>query len=58
MSFHFPLFCSRNNTCFLTTGSYFSMLNGLLVLGLTYVLKKPVIAMEMRRTAIVRVLAR
>jgi len=45
---------SKNSTFFLTTGSYFSILNGLLVLGLTYVLKKPVMAMLMSRTAIVR----
>jgi hypothetical protein len=55
---HFPLFCSKNNTCLFTTGSYLSILNGLLVLGLEYVLKNPVMAMLIRRTAIVRVFAR
>lgn len=32
---HFPLFCSKNNTFFLTTGSYFRKLIGRLVLGRT-----------------------
>jgi hypothetical protein len=52
---HFPpLFCSKNRTFFLTTGSYFSIERGREARGRTIVRKKPVMAMLMRRTAIVR----
>ena len=50
----FPLFASKKSTCLLTTGSYFIILNGRLVRGLTRVRKYPVIAIEIRRTLIVR----
>jgi hypothetical protein len=52
---HFPpLFCSKNRTFFFTTGSYFSIERGREARGRTIVRKKPVMAMLMRRTAIVR----
>ena len=52
-----PLFASRNNTFFFTTGSYLSILSGREARGRTVVRKYPVIAMEISRTAIVRDLA-
>jgi hypothetical protein len=52
---HFPpLFCSKNRTFFFTTGSYFSIERGREARGRTIVRKKPVMAMLMRRTAMVR----
>ena len=52
---HFPpLFCSKKRTFFFTTGSYFSIERGREARGRTIVRKKPVMAMLMRRTAIVR----
>jgi hypothetical protein len=52
---HFPpLFCSKKRTFFFTTGSYFSIERGREARGRTIVRKKPVMAILMRRTAIVR----